>query len=267
LLLGRNLSVRDGSTDLAAAIVNESFAKHYLAGENPIGKTFALGSLRTEYSDRHPITIVGIANDAHYRSVRDPAAPTAYIPYRHMPMGLAQMTFVIRTVFPPQTITGAVRRAVAEIDPTLPVAELRTQEHQIQNSLGTERLLAGLVSSFGALAALLAAIGLYGVLAYTVARRTSELGIRIALGASRGNVQRLVLRESLVTVALGMLVGVPAALVLSGLVKSMLYGVTATDTMTFVAALALMMVVTAIAAWAPARRAARVDPMAALRYE
>jgi predicted permease len=267
LLLGRNLSVRDGSIDPAAAVVNESFAKRYLAGENPLGKTFALGSRRTEYSDRHPIRIVGVVKDAHYRSVRDPAAPTAYLPYQQMPLGLQQMTFAIRTVIPPQGIAGAVRRAVAEIDPTLAVAELRTQEEQIQDSLGTERLFAALVSSFGALAALLAAIGLYGVLAYAVARRASELGIRIALGASRGNVQRLVLRESLLAVALGMLVGVPAALALTRLLKSMLYGVKATDTMSFVVALVLMIVMTAIAAWAPARRAARVDPMVALRYE
>jgi ABC-type antimicrobial peptide transport system permease subunit len=149
----------------------------------------------------------------------------------------------------------------------VPVAELRTQEEQIENSLDTERLFAGLVTSFGALAALLAAIGLYGVLAYTVARRTSELGIRIALGASRGNVQLLVQREGLVTVALGMLVGVPAALALNGLIKNMLYGVTTTDAMSFAVALVRMIVVTVIPAWAPARRAARVDPMVALRYQ
>jgi ABC-type antimicrobial peptide transport system permease subunit len=160
-----------------------------------------------------------------------------------------------------------VRRAVADIDRSIPVAELRTEEDQIRDSLGAERLFAGLVGSFGALAALLAAIGLYGVLAYTVARRTAEIGIRIALGASRGNVQWLVLRESLATVAIGILVGAPAAFALSKLIRSMLFGVTPADTVSFAAALFLMIAVTAIAAYVPARRAARVDPMAALRYE
>jgi ABC-type antimicrobial peptide transport system permease subunit len=199
--------------------------------------------------------------------VRAPVAATAYIPYTQQIKGLHQMAFAIRTTLPPLSIGGAVRRAVADIDSSIPVAALRTEEDQIQDSLGTERLFAGLVGSFGVLAALLAAIGLYGVLAYTVASRTAEIGIRIALGASRGNVQWLVLRGSLTTVALGILVGAPAALALTKFVKSMLFGVTPADTVSFAAALLLMIAVTAIAAYAPARRAARVDPMAALRYE
>jgi predicted permease len=264
VILGRDLLSGDGPASPLVAVVNETFAKRVFPGENPVGKTFLLGE---KHPDPHPIHIVGVAKDAHYNGVRASVAATSYIPYSQRLQGLRQMTFAIRTVLPPLSIAGAVRRAVADIDRSIPVAELRTEEAQIRDSLGAERLFAGLVGSFGALAALLAAIGLYGVLAYTVARRTAEIGIRIALGASRGNVQWLVLRESLVTVAVGILVGAPAALALTKLVKSMLFGVTPTDTVSFAVALLVMAVVTAIAAYVPARRASRVDPMVALRYE
>jgi len=264
VILGRDLSPGDGPAAPLVAVVNETFAKQVFPGENPVGETFLLGE---KNPDPQPIRIVGVAKDAHYNGVRAPVTATSYIPYSQRLQGLRQMTFAIRTVLPPLSIAGAVRRAVADIDRSIPVAGLRTEEDQIRDSLGAERLFAGLVGSFGALAALLAAIGLYGVLAYTVAHRTAEIGIRIALGASRGNVQWLVLRESLVTVVLGIFVGAPAALALSRLVRSMLYGVTPADTVSFAAALLLMIAVTAIAAYVPARRAARVDPMVALRYE
>jgi predicted permease len=267
LLLGRDLSASDGPAGPLVAVINETFARHVFAGENPVGETFFLGDANRPYPDARPIRIVGVAKDAHYNGVRAPVSPTTYMPYAQRLGNLRQMTFVIRTMLPPLSIAGAVRRAVAEIDRTIPVAELRTEEDQIQNSLGTERLFAGLVGSFGVLAALLAAIGLYGVLSYTVARRTAEIGIRMALGASPGNVQWLVLRESLVTVTIGILVGAPAAPALSGLIRSMLYGVTPMDAISFAAALLLMIVVTAIAACVPSRRAARVDPMVALRYD
>jgi predicted permease len=266
VVLGRDLSPGDGPSSPLVAVVNEIFAKQVFPGENPIGETFLLGDPK-DHPEARPLRIVGVAKDAHYNGVRASVTATAYIPYFQRLKNLHQMTYAIRTVLPPLSVAGAVRRAVADVDRAIPVAELRTEEDQIRNSLGVERLFAGLVGSFGALAALLAAIGLYGVLAYTVAHRTAEIGIRIALGASRGNVRWLVLRESLATVALGILVGAPAALALSKLVRTMLYGVTPTDRASFASALLLMIAVTAIAAWVPARRAARVDPMVALRYE
>lgn len=267
VLLGRGLLPGDGVANPSVAVVNESFAKQVFPGENPLGETFLLGDMAHPDPEERPIRIVGVAKDAHYNSVRSPVTATAYLPYSQRLKSVRQMTFAIRTTLPPLSIGGAVRRAVADVDRAIPVAEMRTEEDQIQSSLGTERLFAGLVGSFGALAALLAAIGLYGVLAYTVAHRTAEIGIRIALGASRGSVQWLVLRESLVTVAFGILAGAPAALALTKFVRSMLFGVTPADTVSFAAALLLMIAVTAIAAWVPARRAARVDPMVALRYE
>jgi predicted permease len=264
---GRGLSPADGPSSPHVAVVNEKFVNKYFADENPIGKVFYSGNAKAPDPGAYPIEIVGVVKDAHYSGVRDEAPPTAYFPYAQFLSRLRQMTFVIRTALPPLAIAGAVRRAVAGVDRTIPVADLRTEEDQIASSLSTERLFAGLVSAFGGLAALLAAIGLYGVMAYTVARRTSEIGIRMALGANRGNVQWLVLRESLLMVAAGLLIGLPAAFLLTGLVKKVLYGVTPADPVSFFAALVLMVAAAAAAAWLPARRAARVDPMIALRYE
>jgi len=164
-------------------------------------------------------------------------------------------------------IAGAVQRVVAAIDPNVPVVEMRTQEDQIRETLGTERMFAGVVSSFGATAALLAAIGLYGVMAYAVARRTNEIGIRLTLGAGRADVQWMVLRESVWMVAAGLAAGFPAALALTRLVEQSLYGIKPNDPLSFVAAALLMLAVAAMAAWIPARRAACVDPMRALRCE
>jgi predicted permease len=266
VILGRGLAPGDGPSSPQVVVVNETFVSEYLPAENPIGKIFYFGS-KGPNPGAHPMEIVGVVKDAHYSGVRDKVPPTGYFPYAQQMSRLRQMTFAIRTTLPPLAIAGAVRRAVSDIDRTIPVADLRTEEDQIDSSLSTERLFAGLVSAFGGLAALLAAIGLYGVMAYTVARRTAEIGIRMALGANRGNVQWLVLRESLLMVVLGLLAGFPAALAMTRLVKTILYGVTPGDPLSYFAALILMIVVAAAAAWLPARRAARVDPMIALRYE
>jgi ABC-type antimicrobial peptide transport system permease subunit len=177
------------------------------------------------------------------------------------------MTIAIRTALPPLAVAVAVRKAVADTDRTVPVAELKTEEQQIAQSLATERMFAALISAFGGVAALLAAIGLYGVMAYAVTRRTVEIGIRLALGADRASVLWMVLRQSLWMVALGLLIGIPSALALTGLVRSSLFGIAPTDPVSFVAAALVMALVGAVAAWLPARRAARVDPMIALRYE
>jgi len=267
ILLGRDLTPADERSSQHVAVVNEQFVKQFLDGRNPLGQIFYFGDPRKPGRDFAPIQIVGVARDAHYTRVRVKPKPTTYMPYAQSLAGLHQMTFVIRTALPPLSIAAAVRHAVASVDATVPVAELKTERQQIAESIGTERLFAGLVSAFGAVAALLAAIGLYGTMAYSVARRTVEIGIRLALGADRSGVLWLVMRQSLLLVAIGLAVGIPSALALTGLVRSSLFGIQPNDPASFVAGALLMSVVGAFAAWLPARRAAHVDPMIALRYE
>ncbi|HLK19891.1 MAG TPA: ABC transporter permease [Bryobacteraceae bacterium] len=265
-VLGRDLNDSDENGSDRVAVVNQLFADRYFPGTNPLGQIFYLGDGKAPAKGEQPFRIAGIAKNAHYTGVREDLSPIAYLPYTKLD-GLHEMTFVIRTTLPPLTIASAVRRAVAETDPAIPVAYLKTEEQQAAESIATERLFAGLVGAFAAVAALLAAIGLYGVMAYSVARRTIEIGVRLALGARRSAVQWMVLRQSLWMVALGLALGIPAALALTGLVEKFLFGIKPTDVVSFIAAGLLMAAVGAAAAWIPARRAARVDPMKALRCE
>jgi len=257
LIAGRDLGEQDRRKAPRVAVVNETFARNYFAGQNPVGRIFYFDDGKNPPPESQ-VEIVGMCKDAKYDWLKNDAPPTTYLSYLQSNMAWG-MTYELRTALPPMAIAGAVQRAVAEIDRNVPVAEMRTQEEQIRMTLGTERMFAGVVGSFGVIAALLAAIGLYGVMAYNVTRRTNEIGIRLALGAGRGDVQWMVLRESLWMVAAG--------LALTKLVQQTLYGVKPNDPASFVAAGALMVVVAAIAAWIPARRAARVDPMRALRCE
>ncbi len=263
LLLGRSLTFADERTSQEVAVVNQSFADRFFPGVNPLGRTFFLG----EQPGADLLRVIGIVKDAHYTGVRAEVRPTVYLPYTEALTGLHQMTFVIRTVQPPLAIAGAVRRVVAQTARAIPVAELKTEEQQIDESIGTERLFAAVVSAFGGLAALLAAIGLYGVMAYAVTRRTVDIGIRLALGARRSTVQWMVLRQSLWLVALGLAIGIPAALALTRFVQNSLYEIQPTDPISFAAAAISITAVGAVAAWIPARRAARVDPIQALRNE
>jgi predicted permease len=265
-LLGRDLAASDETSTGRVAVVNQLFADRYFPGINPLGQIFYLGDGKAPGKGEPPFRITGIVRNAHYTGVREELSPIAYLPYTALE-GLHEMTFEIRTALPPLAIASAVRRAVGETDPAIPVAYMKTEEQQIAESIATERLFAGLVSAFGLVAALLAAIGLYGVMAYAVARRTVEIGIRLALGARRSGVQWMVLRQSLWMVALGLAIGIPAALALTRFVQKTLYGIEPTDPASFAAAVVLMTLVGAVAAWIPARRAARVDPIRALRNE
>ena len=266
LVLGRDLSGRDGPTLPRVGVVNETFAHRYFAGRSPLGQVFYFGE-GTHPLPEDRIEIVGVCKDAKYANLRDETPPTVYLSYLQNVSDMRGMTFELRTALPPMAIAGAVQRAVAAIDRNVPVAEMRTQQEQIRMTLGAERMFAQVVGSFGLIAALLAAIGLYGVMAYTVTRRTSEIGIRLALGAGRSDVQWMVLRESLWMVLAGMVAGIPASLALTQLVRDALYGIRPNDPFSFIAAGAFMVAVAAVAAWIPARRAARVDPMRALRCE
>jgi predicted permease len=267
ILFGRDLTQADFDRPMPNAIVNETFVKKYLPSANPVGQIFYRPSQTHDARPPEPFTIVGVARDAHYRGVRDQVPPTAYLPYAWRPPSDTRMVFMIRTQMDSASLASDVRQAVASVHENLPVAEMRTEREQVNRSLGAERLFAALVTAFGGIAIALAAIGLYGVMAFSVSRRTPEIGIRMALGAQPANVQWLVLRESLFVTLLGILAGVPSALMLTRLIGKFLYGVKPNDPLSISGAVVLMVGVAALAAWIPAHRASRVDPMAALRHE
>ncbi|MPZ16588.1 MAG: FtsX-like permease family protein [Luteitalea sp.] len=260
LLRGRDIAWTDREGTPVVAIVNQALAKQLPNGVAPIGERIGYDSEATDLAE-----IIGVAADARFDSLREAAPPTLYLPYRQHPQ--SSMTFAVRLAGSPDAVRGSIRRAVEEIDPNVPMFGIRTQEAQISVAMGPERLLAQLVSGFALLALLLACLGIYGTLAYSVARRTSEIGLRMALGADRWDVVRMVLRESVVPVVLGVALGLGAAAVATRVIESMLFGVTPHDAPTLLAAALILTGSALLAAWLPSRRAARVDPMSALRCE
>jgi predicted permease len=263
LLAGREFSASDASDGPKVAIVNETFVKQYLADRNPVGARFGFGTGNGVKSD---IEIVGVVKDEKYAHVREDKQAFAFSPLsQDKTQGFA--TFYVRTTQPPESFFAVIRDTVRKIDPSLPTAHMKTEEAVVAEDLSGEAIVAGLSLTFGSVAALLGCIGIYGVLAFLVVQRTREIGIRIALGAMRGDIGRLVLREAVVLVAIGVAIGVPAAYGLGRLMDSMLYGVSAGQPLTLLAGPALMAVVALAAAYIPVRRATRVDPMVALRYE
>jgi predicted permease len=244
-------------------IINESFAKKYFAGRNPIGLHIGYG---LDPNTRTDMEVIGVVKDIKYTNLRDKIPPQAYVPYAasKYPDGV---TLYARTTGDPRALIALFRHKVHDLDPNLPVYNVRTTEEQISRSLRNERLTATLSTLFGVLATMLAVIGLYGVMAYTVARKTREIGIRMALGAIQGNVIWLVMKEVLLLAAIGVLVGLPAALGLTRLVSSQLYGLEPHDPTTLALATAGLLCVACCAGFIPALRASRIDPTRALRYE
>jgi predicted permease len=263
ILMGRDFTANDVDGAPKVAIVNRKFAAKYLAGVNPIGHRIGMGG---DPGTKTDITIVGVVGDTKYENLRRDIPVEVYIPYRQLPIA-GQMTAYVRTERDPEQIFASVRRAIHDVDANLPLYDMRTLEEQVERSLSTERLVASLSTVFGALATFLAAIGLYGVLAYSVTRRTREIGIRMALGADRGRVIWLVMREVLTLLAVGMTAGLAASWALSQFVASQLYGVSRNDPRTITAAIAGLLLISALAAYAPGRRATRIHPMEALRWE
>jgi predicted lysophospholipase L1 biosynthesis ABC-type transport system permease subunit len=240
-------------------MVNQAAVRAYFApGEQPLGKR--VGPLNNPQFE-----ITGIVSDVKYNSVRDPAPPTVYFPLAQR--GGMSVSFSVRTVLPPAALANAVRDIVHAAEPNLPDLLITTQADFIDRRLAQERLLAQAWTTFGILAVTIASIGLFGLLSYSVARRTNEIGIRMALGAQRTAVVSLVMSESIAMVVGGIAVGLAGVAVTGRLIASLLYGLSPTDPATIAAATLLMLAVSALAGYLPARRAARVDPMVALRYE
>jgi len=262
ILMGRDITDRDSAAAPKVVIINRTFADRYLAGRHPLGHHVALD--RGPKADQY--TIVGVVQDSKYTSVGETARPMAYFPYTQIP-GPSTMHIELRTEGYPTTLLPVVRRAVAEFGPDLPLLEPMTQQEQFEKSYTDERLSARLAISFGFLAALLVATGLYGTLSYRVSRRTAEIGVRMALGAQRRQVLWMVLRESLTVSVAGLLVGLPLAVAGARVLRSMLFGLGPGDPLAFTAAILGLAVVVLAASLIPAQRAARVDPMVALRYE
>jgi predicted permease len=259
VLVGREFIPQDGDAGAATAVVNDALVRRYFGGESPIGRRIHMGR-------GAPLEIVGVVADSKYYSLREPGEPTVYLfsIASSEPIGL---TLSVRTAGDPLTVSDALRRDVQSIAAAVPVARVRTLASQVDRSIGTERLVARLVTAFAVLALVLASVGLYGVLGYSVARRTSEIGLRLALGATRAAVLRSVLRESWTVVGIGSAVGVPAAIALSRLLATLLYGVSPWDAAVLAGAVASMFVAATVAAILPAWRASRVEPLVALRHE
>jgi predicted permease len=263
LVSGREFNAGDTGTSTKVAIINEAMAKEFFAKRNPIGAHFALGG----GNDVKPnIEIVGVVKNAKEGHVRDADRPYFYQPYSQFGK-LFGMSFYVRTKQEPLLIANAVRETVRGADANLPVYDLKTVERVVDEDLFAERVIAGLSAAFGGLAALLAALGIYGVLAYLVVQRTREIGIRVALGAAAGHVRGLVFKEVGWMMLAGALVGLPLAYVLARLSESLLYGVKAGDVPVYAASVGIICLVALAACYIPSRRATRIDPIVALRYE
>jgi predicted permease len=263
VVLGRDFNERDEKDAPKVAVVNQKFVKRFFGDKNPVGHRIGFGG---DPGTKFDITIVGVVGDTKYESLRDELPIELYVPYTQVEFA-TEMTAYVRTTQPGNAAFPALRGVVHELDANLPIYNSRSLVEQADRSLVTERLVASLATGFGILATVLAAIGLYGVMAYTVTRRTREIGIRMALGARRGDVAWLVMREVLILLVVGLVVGIPAAIGLSRLVQAQLYGIKPADASTMTLAVVGIAGVAMLAGYLPGRRATRVDPMQALRWE
>jgi predicted permease len=267
LLAGRTLGPQDDTNTPKVVVVNQTFANKFFPNQNPIGKRFT-------YDPKKPdeLEIVGVCKDAKYTSQRDDIPPTIYSSYRQE-RPLTNGTFEVRTTGDPSATIASVRNVVREIEPNLPVTNVKSQVEQADETLRMERLFAKLLTLFALLAQQLAAIGLFGVLAYAVSQRTHEIGIRMALGADRASVLKMIVKQGMVLVVLGVIIGLIGAYVLTKYLESwislskMLFGVKVSDPLTYAVIAVLLTLVALIACYIPARRATKVDPLVALRYE
>jgi predicted permease len=260
ILRGRNFTAADKEGSPRVALINETLGRKLYPGSDPVGRIFR------DSDATNPTEIIGVTGDAKYDNVGKESPPTYYSLYRQEKYMIA-LTYVVKTRLPVGEILPRLRAAVAEVDRDLPLRDVRTQEEQIDASVSQERTFAMLTGAFGVLALSLACVGIYGLMAYDVARRTNEIGIRMALGARAGQMMGMVLREASWMSVVGIIVGLSGALLLTKYVKSMLYGLTPNDPWILGGAAVLLFVVALLAGWGPARKASRIDPMEALRHE
>ena len=256
ILSGRSFNSGDSEAAPKAAVINQALARQFYPNENPIGKTF----------NKEHFEIVGIAADAQFDSLRSAPPATFYVPFRQME-DAGGMTYEVRTQSNAAGVLGGIRGAVESIDKDLPLINIRTQTEQIDATLSQERIFAAVTAGFGLLALVLAGVGIYGLMAYTVARRTNEIGVRMALGAQAGVIGRMVLGETFALMLAGIFLGTALAWLATRLIASLLFGISPHDPVTLLAVAALLLLVGALAGYVPARRATNVDPMVALRHE
>jgi predicted permease len=273
VLAGRVFDDHDTPRSQRVIVVNDAFAQLHFRNQSPIGKTVSIDSDEKE----SPLEIVGLVESTKYDEPREPLRPMIFLPLlqtdpTHSPASSDyRSNFIgaieVRSVGEPVAIAGLVRRALTEIDPDLPVLRVETLSERVGQTLSQDRTVATLAGGFGLLALALTSIGLYGLMAYLVQRRTSEIGIRMALGASRGNVVGMVVREALAQAAVGIAAGIPVAFVVLRLIASQLYGVSPSDPQHAMIAAVILVACLGVAGYLPARRAARIDPLRALRTE
>jgi predicted permease len=263
MLSGRDLNQHDQPASAPVVIVNEVFAQKNFGNLNPLGRPLFFHHNGTE----HEMEIIGVSRNARYGGLKQSIPPVVYIPYNQNYPQLRQMVYVLRTAGDPLAYVNSVRQLVHQADPHVPVADVRTQAGEIDESMGQEITFAKLCTAFAMLALIIACVGLYGTVSYNIARRTVEIGIRMALGAQRGSVVRMVLREVCVLAALGVAISIPTAFATSRFLKSFLFGMKPNDLQTLTFAVMTLLSAALLAGYLPARKASRIDPMIALRHE
>jgi predicted permease len=263
ILLGREIDEHDQPQSPAVVVVNEIFARANFGNESPLGHRLTFGCAGAA----RDFEIVGVTGNAHYGRLKKDIPPVIYVPYNRSPVPPFEMTYALRTVGNPLAIAKTIRDIVHQADPRIPVTSIRTQAAALDQAMGQEIMFARLCTAFAILALIIASVGLYGAMSYNVARRTAEIGIRMALGAQRGVVVWMVLREVFVLTVLGLGVGLPLAFGTSKFIQSFLFGMTPNDPLALTLAVLTLLGAALLAGYAPARRASRIDPMIALRHE